>query len=165
MFKVLQWLNKLPFFKRLFNTLMGFVKGIFDSILGRVLLAPILLFAGAIKFLFGVLAGGVQMLFVVWKATAALFFVHLIRKFILFPIYVFTAYMIMGWIWNGYTFSFLDNLSINAYLVNLIQSNQFLSMFSVIGYDFGLWQALTIYFYFMILTFVIRLFIKTFMRD
>ena len=165
MLKIFQWLSKLPFFKQLFNTLLGFIKRIATSTLGRVLLSPILFIAAVIKWLFSLLAGGAQMLFLVWKATAAYFFVHLIRRFILFPLYAFTAYVILGWLWNGYTFGFLDNLSINAYLSNMIASNQFLSMAAVIGYDFGLWQALTVYFNFIILTFVIRLFIKTFMRD
>jgi len=165
MFKIYEWFNKLPFFRRIFDTLLGFVKRILTSTLGRIIFSPIILIAGLIKWIFGFIAGGAQMLFLVWKATAAYFFVHLIRRFILFPIYAFTAYVILGWIWNGYTFSFLDNLSINAYLVNMIQSNEFLLMAAVAGYDFGIWQALTIYFNFVILTFVMRLFIKTFMRD
>lgn len=126
------------------------------------IIAPIF---AILDFILGFFTGGVKALFVVWKYTAALFLVQLLRKFIIFPIVVFAIYKVLSFLWDGFTYSFLDNLTINGYIVDFINSNNFLSMGCVIGYEFGLWQALTVFFNFVIVTFVMRLFIKMFLRD
>jgi len=151
-------------FKILFKVLKKFFAPViaFFSKKLAFIIAPLV---AILDLLVSLLTGGAKALFVVWKYTAALFFVHLIRKFVLFPIFALAVYEILVYLWNDYNFSFLDNLSINSYLTNFINSNEFLSMGAVIGYQFGLWQALTIFFNFFIVTFVIRLFIKMFIRE
>jgi len=101
----------------------------------------------------------------VWSYVAAYFVVTTIRRFLLFPFLVAGFIYVITYLYNDYAFAFLHNQSVRDYLTAVINQHDYLINASVFFYQIGLTQALVIYFYFIIITFVLKLFINTFKKD
>jgi len=113
-------------------------------------------------FIWKLIAGPIAL---VWTYVNALFWVHTIKRFALFPILVAAFIFLLDYIYRSYPFTFLGDLSVSGYLTSVINQHDYLVNTSVFLYQIGLIQALTIFFYFVLVTFVVRLFIKIFIRD
>jgi len=125
-------------------------------------IAPIM---GIISLLIRVLTGGKELFVLVWGYVSAYFVVSLIKRFVLFPIVAGIIIFLLGYFYNTYTLSFLNGKSVESYITDTINSHDYLVNASVFMYQIGLLQAFTIFFYFMLITFIIRLFIDFLKRD
>ncbi len=118
-----------------------------------------------VQFLIKMLTGGGAILLLVWHYVSAYFIVVLIKRFILYPVLVAIVLYLMNYLYVSYVFSFLDSKSIESYITDVINNHDYLINASVILYQIGLLQALTIYFYFILVTFILRFFIDFIKRD
>lgn len=101
----------------------------------------------------------------VWSYVAAYFVVTTIRRFVLFPFLIGGFIYLISYVYNSYAFGFLDDQSVNQYITTVINQHDYLINASVFFYQLGITQAITIFFNFMIVTFIIKLFINTFKKD
>ena len=115
-----------------------------------------------IKWLKAIVVGSFVL---VWGYVAAYFLVTTIRRFIMFPFLVTAFIYLLSYAFNDYSYTFLDEQSVSQYITTVISEHDYLINASVFFYQIGLLQAMTIFFNFVIVTFIIKMFINTFKKD
>ena len=129
--------------------------------LKRIFLGPALLILEGIWYLIKWFFAGSAWMFMILRSYTI---VTTIIKFVHYPIMISIMLILLSYLFNGMEFGFLQGMTIKAFLSNMIDSYPFLQRFIYVGYQVGIWQALSILFYFYLIRFALNLLLKMFSR-
>ncbi len=129
--------------------------------LKRIFLGPALLILEGIWYLIKWFFAGSAWMFMILRSYTI---VTTIIKFVHYPIMISIMLILLSYLFNGMEFSFLQGMTIKEFLLNMIDTYPFLQRFIYVGYQVGIWQALSILFYFYLIRFALNLLLKMFSR-
>lgn len=140
---------------------MAYFIGLLISILRKVFFSSALyIFTGIWSLIKWFFAGSAWMFMILRSYTI----VTTIIKFVHYPIMISIMLILLSYLFNGMEFSFLQGMTIKEFLSNMIDTYPFLQRFIYVGYQVGIWQALSILFYFYLIRFALNLLLKMFSR-
>jgi len=129
--------------------------------LKRIFLGPALFILEGIWYLIKWLFAGSAWMFMILRSYTI---VTTIIKFVHYPIMISIMLILLSYLFNGMEFAFLQGMTIKDYLSAMIDTYPFIQRFIYVGYQVGIWQSLSILFYFYLIRFALNLLLKMFSR-
>jgi len=138
---------------------MGYFISILIGGLKRIFLGPALfILEGIWLFIKWFFAGSAWMFMILRSYTI----VTTILKFVHYPVMITIMLLLIKYLFDGFEFSFLGDVTVLQFLSNMIDTYPFIERFVYVGHQIGLWQALSILFYFYLIRFALNLLLKMF---
>lgn len=138
---------------------MGYFISILIAGLKRIFLGPALfILEGIWLFIKWFFAGSAWMFMILRSYTI----VTTILKFVHYPVMITIMLLLIKYLFDGFEFSFLGDVTVLQFLSNMIETYPFIERFVYVGHQIGLWQALSILFYFYLIRFALNLLLKMF---